>query len=182
MISDFFMNGGLCPTKPTVFVGLRSPHPPSEAPPPVPRCFWIEFPTSLVTVWIRFAKIISPQLTVKYKIDHISQTKNRTKKLMKLKIRFDALRIFWNIFFYYWLVKTLENCEKKKSIITQKIKIAKIEKLIFYSFHNIVQCNNVYKKMETALFQGGGGRVCISLTKTGLNNCNHKQIILYFVI
>ena len=58
-----------------------------------------EIPLSLKNFWIR----VSPECTtkVKYKIDHNSKTKNRTKKkLWNSKIRFWTLRICWDIFFY----------------------------------------------------------------------------------
>ena len=41
--------------------------------------------------------------TVEYKIDHISKTKNRTKKLTNTKIRFRTLRIFWAANFFSWV-------------------------------------------------------------------------------
>ena len=73
---------------------------------------------------------VSPEsiTNVKYKIDHNSKTKNRTKKLMNSKIRFTTLRIFWDIFFLPFLVG--KNTWKfwTKSIVTQKLDIAKMGK------------------------------------------------------
>ena len=72
---------------------------------PGPGCFWIEssqptgYRESLVSVSESGSeKSPSRQFItkVKYKIDHNSKTKYRTKKLRNSKLRFRTLRIFWD--------------------------------------------------------------------------------------
>ena len=90
--------------------------------------------------------------TIEYKIDYISKTKNRTKKLMNTKIRFRTLHLFWDAQFFFESVK---NTWKLWTIllITQKINIANL--FFFISFRTL--SNNLDQKWKQLFLRVGGG-------------------------
>ena len=96
-------------------------------------------------------------MKVKYKIDHISKTKHRTKILMNSKIRFRILRIFF-VFVAEWIKKIAFQNDYILKTGNSKIDFPFVSE----------QCG---QKMETALFEEGGGGclVCISIIKNNPN-------------
>ena len=88
---------------------------------------------------------------VKYKIDHNSRTKNRTKKTYEHK------NPFQNIAHLFGPKKMFSGCIDtfERPYQSQKLKIAMIGKFIFRSSQNITQLFG--QNMKTALFEGEGG-------------------------
>ena len=110
-----------------------------------PSAFGMRTLVSLVSIWIRFAKIssrffASPQFTVNH-INHISKIKNPTKKLMNSKIRVGTLpmshfcSVMHNFFFrflndYICFLKSHDYISKNENHKNWR-------NLIFHSFQHI---------------------------------------------